>query len=218
MKFVLKSKYGIIVNHKKLYKLMKTHNLQSIIRRKRNYFSIKNKEKLTSPNVLNREFNARRIGEKYVTDITYIPISTGMIYLSAVIDLYNNEVITYNLSAKQDASLSLTTLNLLKEKRNISKSIIHSDQGIHYTNKEFVNTVRAHNAIQSMSRRGNCWDNAVMESFFGSFKCERLNLRKKLHKTLDDVKEIVEEYIFFYNNERPQKKLKGLAPIQYRSQ
>lgn len=197
---------------------MKYHNLQSVIRRKRSYFSINNKEKLTSDNLLKRDFKANQLGKKYITDITYIPISSGMAYLSTIMDLYNNEIITYNLSTRQDTSLSLTTLFQLKKKRNLSNSLFHSDQGIHYTNKVFVNTLKELGVTQSMSRKGNCWDNAVMENFFGSFKCESLYLKNKKVKSLSEVKEIVDDYIMFYNNERPQKKLRGLAPIPYRIQ
>jgi transposase InsO family protein len=218
MKILLAQKYSVCVNHKKLRRLMKQYNLLAIIRRKKNNKMYrKGKEGSIAPNLLNRCFQANNPGEKYATDITYIPIPNGMTYLSAAIDLYNNEVVEYKVSKSSDASLSVDVIKALKNKRNVKGSIIHSDQGIHYTNNEYAGLLKELGIHQSMSRKGNCWDNACMESFFGHFKCECVKIQKKALKSFRDVVEIVDYYIDFYNNERIQSRLNKMAPIEYRN-
>jgi len=218
MKVLLSKKYSICVNHKRLRRLMKQYNLSAVIRRKKiNRMYHRDKEANIAPNLLNRCFQAQKPGEKYVTDITYIPIPNGMAYLSAVIDLFNNEVVAYKVSTCLDTSLSVDVIKDLKKKRSIKGAILHSDQGIHYTNNEYTQLLKEMKVRQSMSRKGNCWDNACVESFFGHFKCECVKIRKKALKSLHNVVEIVDEYISFYNNERIQSKLREMAPIPYRA-
>ena len=139
-----------------------------------------------------------------------------MAYLCTVIDLFNNEPVARKISDKQDKSLSIDTIKILASKYDLRGSIIHSDQGIHYTNKDYVELLRALGAKQSMSRRGNCWDNAVAESFFSHLKCESIYLMKNKIKDINDVKEVIEEYIDYYINVRPQEKLGGMPPSLYR--
>ncbi len=217
MKTLLRDKYGIVINHKALRKVMKATGTQAVIRRRKtNAMYHPEGAPFVAKNRLNRVFTAKTPQCKYVTDITYIPIPGGMTYLSAMLDLYNREVVSYVVSKTQDASLSCQTVEQLARKTSLNGAMIHSDQGVHYTNKEFVELLQRYGAVQSMSRRGNCWDNAVMENFFGHFKCECIRIRKKALKSFQDVVYVVDEYMAFYNHRRPQLKLNQMAPVAYR--
>lgn len=213
IKMRLKTVYGLIVNHKKVQRIMRKYNLKSVVRAKYK----KTKEEISiKPNILNRNFIAKKPNEKYATDITYIPTQNRMMYLSTIIDLYDNYPVAWNLSDNQDKSLSIDTIKMLANKVDLSGAIIHSDQGIHYTNKEYIAYLKDLGVKQSMSRKGNCWDNACAESFFSQYKCECIYLYKNRIKTPFDVKEITEEYFDYYINYRPQKRLDGLTPGEYR--
>lgn len=154
---------GFLVNHKKVYSLMKKMGIKSIIRKKRNYGGKKGSN--TFPNLLNRQFKSSQRYEKLVTDITYIPTHEGMMYLSVVQDLYNNEIVSYQISDKNDLLLVLDTINKLPSGVN-NISILHSDQGMQYVNLEYKNVLSRRGIRGSHSRRGNCYDNACIESFF----------------------------------------------------
>jgi len=217
MKRLLKKKYQINIGGNRLLKIMRDNKLQAVIRRKRRKYQNQiTREKLTAPNLLNREFTSKKPGEKYVTDITYIPIPNSMVYLSVILDLYNSEVVEYKLSQSADASLSLDVVRKLAAKRDLKGAMLHSDQGVHYTNKDYHNLLKENGLVASMSRKGNCWDNAVMENFFSHFKSECYRIKKKAFRTYQDVVEIVEDYINYYNLERTQERLNGLSPIAYR--
>ena len=192
---------------------MAVNNLKSIIRPK---YKQKNEEKISFPNVLKRDFSVAMPNKKFATDITYIPTRTKMMYLSAVIDLYDNYPVAWKLSDSQDKSLSVDTIKKLSAKVNLNGCTIHSDQGIHYTNKEYVSLLKKHNVTQSMSRKGNCWDNACAESFFSQYKCECIYLYKSRIKSPKDVEELTKEFFDYYINFRPQARLDGLTPAQYR--
>jgi len=202
MKVLLSQKYMITINHKKLIRIMRENNLQAVIRRKKPVYIDKSREPLIKENILNRDFKADKSCKKFVTDITYIPIPNMMVYLSVIIDLYDGKVKAYKISTSAKASLSLDVVKELVQKYKLQDALLHSDQGIHYTNYEYINLLKDNKIIQSMSRRGNCWDNARMESFFGHFKCECIRIRKKELISVEKVKELVDEYIEFYNNER----------------
>ena len=212
VKYILKNQYNLTVNHKKVLRIMQENELQSIVRKKK----WKKPEETIKENILDRNFNASRPNEKFVTDITYIPTRHKMVYLSTVIDLYNNEPVAWHISDCADKNLSIQTVNKLSYKVNLKGAIIHSDQGIHYTNKEYIKLLQNLNVKQSMSRRGNCWDNAKAESFFSHFKCESLYLRKRKLQDVYEVKQLIEEYMDYYINLRPQKKLGGLSPSLYK--
>lgn len=219
MKKLLKKKYNIIVNHKKLKKILKANNLNACIRRKKPKNKLlENSKKIIAENILSRDFNSSYPGKKYVTDITYIPIWAGMVYLSLIIDLYNGEVVASKTTTNFDTSISVDIIKALSKKIDLKGAIIHSDQGVHYTNNLYCNILKEKGAIQSMSRKANCWDNAVVENFFSHFKCECVRIRKKALRTFRDVRDVVDEYIYFYNNERIKVKLNGMAPVEYRSQ
>ena len=219
MKKLLKKKYNIIVNHKKLKKILKANNLNACIRRKKPKNKLlENSKKIIAENILSRDFNSSYPGKKYVTDITYIPIWAGMVYLSLIIDLYNGEVVASKTTTNFDTSISVDIIKALSKKIDLKGAIIHSDQGVHYTNNLYCNILKEKGAIQSMSRKANCWDNAVVENFFSHFKCECVRIRKKALRTFRDVRDVVDEYIYFYNNERIKVELNGMAPVEYRSQ
>ena len=213
MKIALLDK-GFHVNHKKVYRLMSELGIQSIIRKKRRVW--KNRLSRVFDNVLERNFNERVENEVLVTDITYLPTKSGFLYLSAVQDLYNNEIVAWKISERNDLDLVMDTLTELTSKRNVYRSIIHSDQGFQYTSIKYHKKVEQLGMIGSHSRKGNCHDNACIESFFSHFKSECLYL---LHdNTAEEVRQAVEQYIYFYNFQRFQKRLNHLAPIEYRYQ
>ena len=205
---------GFHVNHKKVYRLMRELGIQSIIRKKRRVWG--NRISRVFDNVLERNFKERGENEVLVTDITYLPTKNGFLYLSAVQDLYNNEIVAWKISARNDLDLVIDTLTELTSKRNVYRSMIHSDQGFQYTSIKYHQTVAQLGMIGSHSRKGNCHDNACIESFFSHFKSECLYL---LHDNAEDeVRQAVEQYIYFYNFQRFQKRLNHLAPIEYRYQ
>ena len=213
MKIALQDK-GFHVNHKKVYRLMCELGIQSIIRKKRRVWG--NRLSRVFDNVLARQFKERAENEVLVTDITYLPTKNGFLYLSAVQDLYNNEVVAWKISEHNDLELVMDTLQELTAKRNVYRSIIHSDQGFQYTSIKYHQTVEQLGMIGSHSRKGNCHDNACIESFFSHFKSECLYLLQDNSEEV--VRQAVEQYVYFYNFQRFQKRLNHLAPIEYRHQ
>lgn len=139
-----------------------------------------------------------------------------MTYLCTVIDLFNNEPVAWKVSDSQDKSLTIETIKKLSQKFDLTDSIIHSDQGVHYTNHAYVELLNKLKVKQSMSRKGNCWDNAKAESFFSHYKCETIYLMGKKIKDQNDVSELTEEYMDYYINYRPQKNLGGVPPRLYK--
>lgn len=169
MKMALRDK-GFKVNHKKVYRLMSELGIQSIIRKKRRVQG--NRISRVFDNVLERKFKERTENEVLVTDITYLPTKSGFLYLSAVQDLYNNEIVAWKIGERNDLELVMDTLHELTTKRNVYRSIIHSDQGFQYTSIKYHQKVEQLGMIGSHSRKGNCHDNACMETFFSQFKSE----------------------------------------------
>ena len=150
-----------------------------------------------------------------LTDITYIPYNNTRCYLSVILDAFTKEVLSYVLSTSLEVDFVLETVNILIEKHGISLStetLIHSDQGCHYTSYSFIQILKDKQLRQSMSRKGNCWDNSPQESFFGHMKDE-IDLSKC--KTFNDVKVIIDDWIEYYNNERYQWNLAKLSPVEY---
>jgi putative transposase len=203
---------GIVVNHKRVRRLMRELGIKSVIRKKRPFYG--RRGSIVFPNVLNREFFAENRFEKLVTDITYVRVGDNFAYLSAVLDLYNNEIVAWQLSERNDLELVLNTLKQLEGKPFAKNALIHSDQGFQYTTKAYENHVKELKIQGSHSRKGNCHDNACIECFFSHLKTEKLYLVRP--KTLDEAYRAVQEYIEFYNNDRFQEKFKGLSPIEYR--
>lgn len=219
MKTVLFKQHNISIGANKLRILMAKHNLQSAIRRKKyKHSSASRFEKFKADNILNREFTSHKPNEKFVTDITYIPTKNFMLYLCVIIDLFNGEVIAHKLSNDASSTLSIDTVKMLIDKRDVRGAILHSDQGIHYINKAYQSLLKEQGIIASMSRKGNCWDNALAENFFSHFKCECIRINKHLINSYENVEKLVESYLYFYNNDRFQARLKNMSPISYRKQ
>lgn len=211
----LEKTYGLHINHKRVQRLMGDLGIQAVIRKKKPYYGRK-EAYVISDNHLNREFKASKPNEKWVTDITYLIFNGQKLYLSAIKDLFNNEIVAYHISRRNDLELVLDTLKKAKKKRNVKGVLLHSDQGFQYTSRQYNNLIKRYQMKTSMSRKGNCWDNACMESFFSHFKTECFNIYS--FKTTEEVKDSVDKYIHFYNHQRFQKKLNNLSPYQYRTQ
>ncbi|MGI8282845.1 IS3 family transposase, partial [Bacillus mycoides] len=148
------------------------------------------------------------------TDITYLPFKDNFLYLSVVQDIYNNEIVAWKLSHRNDLQLVLDTLDLATKKRDVYGTIIHSDQGFQYTSHAYHRTLQQLGAIGSHSRKGNCHDNACIESFFSHFKSEMFYLN--YYQTKEELIQAIETYIYHYNYKRFQKRLNHRAPIEYR--
>ena len=207
-------KRGIHHNPKTVLRIMQKYNLLSVVRRKRyyHYSSVLHKY----PNLLNREFYADRPNQKWVTDISYIPTKQGFLYLSVIRDLYDNSIVAYTTATQQTIHLVLDTIKAAKRKERVTGELqLHSDQGFQYTSQAYFNLTQSYGITQSMSRRGNPYDNALAENFFSILKTECI-CRVKLN-TFDEARRIIDDYIYFYNNQRIQLKTK-LTPIEYRRQ
>lgn len=207
-------KYGIKVNHKRVYRLMKELGIRAKIRRKRGNYK-RGKENIVVSNILNREFNASAQNQKWVTDITYLMFNQKRLYLSAIKDLYNNEIVAYKISDTNDLKLVVNTIKEAKKKQDVRGVTLHSDQGFQYTSHQYHKLIKKFKITPSMSRKGNCLDNASMENFFGHLKSEVMYLHP--FKTKEEVIEAINRYIYFYNHERFQKKLSNLSPVEYRN-
>lgn len=207
----------VIMNVKKIRRLMKKYNLFCPIRQANPYRRMAKalKTNNVADNILNREFKEHGVRKVLLTDITYIPYANTRCYLSVILDAFTKEVLAYVLSNSLEVDFVLETVNILIEKHGTSLStetLVHSDQGCHYTSYSFIQILKDKQLRQSMSRKGNCWDNAPQESFFGHMKDE-INLSKC--KNFNDVKEIIDDWIDYYNNERYQWRLAKLSPVEY---
>lgn len=202
---------GVHVNHKRVYRLMRLLGCQSTIRKKRKYFGRKGSS--VFPNILQRDFKSPKLYQKLVTDITFLPVDTGFLYLSAVQDLHNNEIISYEIGKRNTLELVLKTVTPLKTVIS-NDTVLHSDQGFQYTSKIYKQTLDDAGIQGSHSRRGNCLDNACIESFFSHLKTEAFPTGSILSE--QDTIARVHEYIKFYNTERFQKKLGQLSPVEFR--
>lgn len=207
----------IIMNIKKIRRLMKKYKLFCPIRKANHYRRMAKalKTNNVADNILNREFKNHGPRMVLLTDITYIPYANTRCYLSVILDAFTKEILAYVLSDSLEVDFVLETVNILIEKHGISLStetLVHSDQGCHYTSYSFIQILKDKQLRQSMSRKGNCWDNAPQESFFGHMKDE-IDLSKC--KTFDDVKIIIDDWIDYYNNERYQWGLAKLSPAEY---
>ncbi len=206
------------VNHKKIQRLMKEMGLQVKGKKCRKYQSYRGEVGKIAENRLKRDFKANKPNEKWLTDITEFKAEDGnKLYFSPILDTFNNELIAHHASQSPNWALVETMLQkALKKRSKGEKTILHSDQGWHYQMRAYQRILQENGIEQSMSRKGNCLDNAAMESFFGRMKTERFY--GKSFKTVDEIKIMIDEYVYYYNEERIQLKLKGLSPIQYRRQ
>ena len=203
-------------NNKRIYRLMRAINMQSVIRKKRKNY-VKSTPQITAENILNREFNSTKPNKKWLTDVTEFKLTNGSkAYLSTILDVFDNSIVSYVLGQANNNQLVFDAFDLAVKKNPKVRPIFHSDRGFEYTNKQFKIKLDKIGAIQSMSRIGRCIDNGPIEGFWGIIKSEMYYLRK--FHTFEELQLAIDEYIKFYNNKRLQKKLKGLAPIEYRSQ
>lgn len=206
---------GHKVNHKKVQRLMKELGLKCVVRMKK-YCSYKGEAGKTAPNILNRNFEAEKPNEKWVTDITEFKLFGEKLYLSPILDLFNGEIITYTFDARPRYSLVKTMLDQAFERlTDGDKLLIHSDQGWHYRMPQYQHALKEKHITQSMSRKGNCYDNAVMENFFGILKSEFLYTQE--FENIEHFKQELSRYIDYYNHNRIKAKLKGMSPVQYRT-
>jgi len=207
---------GQAVNHKTVQRLMTGIGLKSLVRPKK-YRSFRG-EYASSPNILDRQFEAARPNEKWVTDVTEFNVRGNKLYLSPIMDLYNGEIVAYEMQERPLYSLVGNMLKkaLTKLKGRGDAPLLHSDQGWQYQMGAYRKKLVDHGLTQSMSRKGNCLDNAAMESFFGTLKTEFFYLNK--FANVEELQSGLRRYIHYYNHERIKLKLKGLSPVQYRTQ
>lgn len=211
----LRVHYGLVINHKAVYRIMKKLGLQSISRRRRAYVNYGEAIRRYE-NVLNRNFVAAKPNQKWVTDITYIHTEQGVLYLSAIKDLYDSYIVGYQTGTEQNVNLVTTTLKeALKKEKVACGLVLHSDQGFQYSSDAYFSLAREYVITPSMSRRGNCLDNACMENFFGMLKTEWIQRRKFC--SLEEAREAIDQYIHYFNFERCQLKTK-LTPHEKRCQ
>ena len=207
---------GFTLNHKTVQRLMKAMGLVCRVRMKK-YRSYKGEVGKLAPNLLNRNFEAEKPNQKWVTDVTEFSLLGQKLYLSPILDLCSRDIVSYTLSDRP--VLSMVTGMLKKAFRKISKNtqlILHTDQGWQYQHKLYQGMLQAKGIRQSMSRKGNCLDNAVMENFFGLLKTELLYLQE--FESIQHFKRELVDYLDYYNNRRIKAKLKGLPPALHRLQ
>lgn len=212
----LKHDKDIAMNHKKIIRIMKKYQLFVKIRTKNPYklMAKKTQEHRTFANILNREFKQIEPLKVFCTDITYLYYGYGQkAYLSAVKDIASGEIVSWKMSQGLGLGIVLETIDKMNI-TNFENTIIHSDQGFHYTSPEYSKKINSLGIIQSMSRKGNCIDNAPMESFFGHLKDD---VDYKQAKTFNDLDDMIDNYMEYYNNKRYQWDLKKMTPVQYRN-
>lgn len=210
---------GIRMNHKKIRRLMRKYDLRCPIRKANAYRRMIKaiKTNAVADNLLKREFKEHGPRKIFLTDITYIPYKEGFCYLSVIKDAYTNEILSHVTSKSLEVDFVLETVNQLIEKHGTeidSTAMVHSDQGSHYTSTSFRELLKNYELRQSMSRRGNCWDNAPQESFFGHLKQE-LSPFVKEWKSIEDVRFRIDDWIDYYNNDRFQMGLRKMTPSEF---
>lgn len=219
IKMTLAGQFKVVFNLKRIRRIMKKYGIVCPIRKANPYRRMMKatQEHRVLPNLLNRNFKQEIPGKVLLTDITYLFYGKGKkAYLSTVKDGSTNEILAYHLSDRMTLDIATDTLLKLKNNRKVkldSDAFIHSDQGVHYTSPIFQKMVKKYRLGQSMSRRGNCWDNAPQESFFGHFKDEAYI---KPCDTLEELQKEIKSYMTYYNNYRYQWNLKKMTPVQYR--
>jgi len=210
---------GIQMNRKKIRRLMRKYGLVCPIRSPNPYKAMMRAIKTShvAENKVNREFLKHGARKILLTDITYLFFKGGCCYLSTILDAYTHEILAYRLSISLEVDFVLDTVDKLVKRYGCSlddETIVHSDQGVHYTSNAFIQKLRDLNFVQSMSRKGNCWDNAPQESFFGHMKDEIMYYVEKC-STFEEVKYRVDDWMDYYNNDRYQMDLLKLSPTEY---
>jgi putative transposase len=207
---------GQHVNHKLVQRLMGVLSLRSLVRPKK-YRSFKGEVGKTAPNELKRQFQAEAANQKWVTDVTEFNVAGEKLYLSPILDLYNGEIVAFETSRRPVFELVGSMLKkALAKLAPGDRPMLHSDQGWQYRMPAYQRQLQERQLMQSMSRKGNCLDNAAMESFFAVLKSEFFYMNK--FESVDQLQHGLGEYIHYYNHDRIKLKLKGLSPVQYRTQ
>ena len=207
---------GRNVNHKRVQRLM--HNMGLMGKRpKEKYHSYRGETGRVADNIINRDFGTDAPLQKWTTDVSQFNFSWGKCYLSPILDMNSNEIISYDLSLSPNLEQIQRMLNnAFAQFPSVKGLIFHSDQGWQYQHEYFRKTLKEHGIIQSMSRKGNCIDNCIMETFFGRLKNEIYYGYEDDYKSFEEFSSAIKEYIDYYNNERIQAKTKWMPPIQYR--
>ena len=207
---------GYVINHKTVLRLMNEEKIKCMVRIKK-YRSYKGEVGKVAPNLLERDFSTSAPNEKWVTDVTEFSLFGRKLYLSPILDLHSSYLVSYTIS--EHPALSLV-LNMARQALSVlprgAELILHSDQGWQYQHKQYQKLLKDHGIKQSMSRKGNCLDNAVIENFFGLVKSELLDMKE--FDSMDQFKAELIEYLDYYNNRRIKAKLKGLPPAVHRKQ
>lgn len=202
------------INHKAVQRLVGETSLKCTLRRRR-YRPFAGPESYIAPNLLERRFTALQPNQRWATDITEFRVNQNRLYLSPILDLFNREIVAYEISERATFDMVLRMLEGgLKRLRPDEKPLIHSDQGWHYQTPAYQQTIRKHGITQSMSRRGNCPDNAAMESFFAVLKSELFYYER--FSTVQQLAAVIRDYIHYYNHERIKLLLGGRSPVEYR--
>lgn len=205
---------GYAINHKTVFSLMRELGLKSLIRVKK-YVSYRGEQGKIAQNILQRNFKADRPQQKWVTDITEFKVKDKKLYLSPIMDLFNGEIISFTLADRPQLKQVLEMVSKVKKQSISTPTILHSDQGWHYQMQRYQQILKDKNIQISMSRKGNCLDNAVIENFFGTLKSELFYLKK--YQSLHQLKKEINEYIHYYNHHRIKSNLNGKSPVQYRA-
>ena len=206
---------GFSINHKTVQRLMGELCLKSRIRKVR-YHSYKGEVGKIAPNIIARDFSAEAPNRKWATDVTQINIGSAKLYLSPILDMFNGEIISYNISKSPNMAQVYDMLDKAFAKfGNLDGLILHSDQGWQYQHFGYRQRLAEHHIMQSMSRKGNCLDNAMAENFFGIMKSELLYAEE--FESPEAFMKALDEYIDYYNNKRIKSRLKGKSPVQYRT-
>lgn len=214
IKLALQNFYDVKLAYKTVRKLMKELHLVCKVRKKKYQYISQISNKIT-PNLLNRDFRKDEPNQAWVTDVSEFRVNRKRLYLSVIQDLYNGEVKGYQLSRSHNQELVIKTLKKAVEPdEDLFQLLIHSDQGILYQSPRYRNFLKKANFIQSMGAKGSAYDNAVVESFFGTLKCETIYLQKV--RTLSDLIRTIDQYIYWYNHHRIKLTLGGYSPVQFR--
>ena len=207
---------GYNVNHKRVQRLM--HDMGLFGKRpKEKYHSYKGETGKIAPNIIERDFSTTAPMQKWTTDVSQFKFAWGKCYISPILDMNTNEIISYNLSMSPNLEQVKSMLDTAFERfPDVRGLILHSDQGWQYQHTAYQKILMEHGVIQSMSRKGNCYDNSIMESFFGRMKNELYYGYEKEYSSFEEFYKVVGEYIYYYNYERIQKKTKWMPPAKYR--
>jgi len=209
---------GYKVNHKKVYRIMVKLGLKPLKRNKRKYSSYKGTVGKIADNLIERDFNSDKPNKKWYTDVTEFNLRGKKIYLSPILDGFNGEIVSHNISKSPNLEQINDMLNKAFDNKNLEGLILHSDQGWQYQHQSYQQRLKNKGIKQSMSRKGNSMDNGMMENFFGLLKTEMFYDQEDKYKNINELILAIDDYINYYNYDRIKLKLKGLSPVNYRLQ